>query len=596
LTTSSDANRFGPTLLPDGVHFSVWAPGAARVELVLHASDETRHLMTPEVGGFFALTVPGVGPGARYRLSRDGGPALPDPASHFQPEGVHGPSEVVDLALPSTTPGWRGLPPRELVIYELHVGTFSPEGTYAGVQARLPHLQRLGVTAIELMPLAAFPGRHNWGYDGVFHFAPFAGYGTPAQLTALVQACHRAGIAVILDLVTNHFGPQGNAMWSLAPAFFRPDRPSAWSAGHDWAAEPVLRYFDEVARFWIHAYQLDGLRLDAFHAVPGAARGTHLSRMVRAIDHGLEPGRQVLVLLESVDNQVSLMDCATPRVSVAQLNFDVQRAGHALLTGERHAEYADFAHPEQELGLCLERGFAFAGRHSQHHRRVRGEARGLTSWDQVVGFLQNHDTCGNRHLGQRLDTLLDDALGGHRLRAATALLLLHPHIPFLFMGQEWGSRGPFHFFTDFPEALGQATQRGRMALFHEPRAPDADAPGCQDPEAFLRSHLPWDELSNPEAQAHLELVRQLLALRRRLLPHISRRADDVRLRRDGQQFTLELLDETRATAALLLCNLDPARPMPLPDEAAGMELLLGTRELTEGGVPPACTVVLARGG
>jgi len=575
--------RFGASPVPGGVRFSVWAPGAHTLDLVLAPGPGERRLpMIAGDQGYFELVVSGVGAGLRYLLSRDGGPPVPDPASRFQPDGVFGPSEVIDPgALLRGDAGWPGLRPDELVFYELHVGTFSPEGSYRGVVDRLDHLVELGVTALELMPLAAFPGRHNWGYDGVFHFAPFAGYGRPEELAALVEACHQRGVAVILDLVTNHFGPEGNAMWTVAPAFFRPDRPTPWSAGHAWELDPVQRYFDEVALAWIRDYHMDGLRLDAFHAVPRSARATHLGRMVHAIDDDLAqhgPDRRVFVLLESVDNEVSLLRQSTPRVTVAQLCFDLQRAAHALLTGERHGEYVDFGRPDEELGRCVADGFAFRGRYSRHHGRVLGEAEPLPGWDHVVGFLQNHDTCGNRYLGQRLDSLVSDRERGRELvDAATALLLLHPAIPFLFMGQEWGSEQPFYFFTDLPEELGRATQRGRERGFREMGPPPwpASAPGCQDPEALGRSRLRWDALDDPPRRRRLRLVRRALAARRDLLAATSRRVADTAVRRDGARYAIEIAGRAGGPGFVLRVDLETTGTSSPPAHA---ELVFTTRE------------------
>lgn len=582
----ANEQRYGPRLTEHETRFSVWAPGAGQVELILAPGEAGEHrlAMEPAGEGFFcwACAPSEAGPGTRYLLCRDDLPALPDPASRFQPDGVLGPSEVIDLEQIHvwSDHGWPGLPPEELVIYELHVGTFTPAGTYRGVNERLDHLADLGVTALELMPLAAFAGARNWGYDGVFHFAPFAGYGRPEQLMQLVDDCHRRGIAVILDLVTNHFGSEGNAMWSLAPDFFRPDRPTAWSAGLQWEADPVLLYFDEAAAFWLRDYHLDGLRLDAFHAVPNEHRLRHLQRMIAAIEQTLPAGRQTFVLLESVDNQTSLLHCGTERVRVAQLNFDFQRAGHALLTGERHREYADYSRPAQELGRCLDEGFAFQGRRSSYHRRVRGE-QGSTpaSWTHVVNFLQNHDTSGNRYLGQRLDELVRSH---EALRAATALLLLHPGIPFLFMGQEWGARTPFHFFTDLPEELGRVTQAGRLELFWEvdPATCPQKAPGCQDPEAFSRSALRWSELDQQQHREHLEFVRLLLEVRRQVLPRMSLEVTRTEVEHQGACFTVRIGQREPGSAAWLLVanlgsealDLDPGETSELVFSSMGRDL------------------------
>jgi malto-oligosyltrehalose trehalohydrolase len=535
--------------------------------------------------------------GTRYGFCRDGGPLLPDPGSRFQPEGVFAASEVIDLRPgQGGTSGWAGLKREELVIYEIHVGTFTPEGTYAGLLTRLDHLRDLGISAIELMPLAHFAGGHGWGYDGVFHFAPFAPYGRPEELLHCIQACHERGLAVILDLVTNHFGPEGNALWTLAPDFFRPDRPTAWSAGMNWEAEAVMAYFSEAAVYWQQCYGIDGLRLDAFHAIPPQVRHRHLHHLITSLEQALPPEwPQFFILLESVDNQNSLLRCSTPRIKVAQINFDFQRATHALLTGEGHGEYADFSAPEVELGRSLAQGFAFSGRYSSYHRRVLGESGTRPpDWHSIVNFIQNHDTAGNRYWGQRLDALVDDP---ERLRAATALLLFHPALPFIFMGQEWGAQRPFFFFTDFPAALGQAVHEGRLRLFHErPPAgtePPGTAPGCQHLEAFHQSKLDWNELHAPAHRDYLEFFREALALRRQLMPHLSARLEDTKVEQKGAQWLIELKAvQPEEPPALLAANLDRQRSLCLDMRHA--TLLYATQPLSttpQSTLPPKTTAL-----
>jgi maltooligosyltrehalose trehalohydrolase len=573
--TQLDA-AFGARITVDGARFRVWTPGARRVELLLDLDGAQRRQDMNAIGeGFFEAVVDGVLAGARYRYRRDDAPPLPDPASRSQPDGVHGASELVDLAFPWTDAAWSGRAPEEIVIYELHIGTFTEEGTFRAAHQRLDHLAELGVTALEIMPLAAFPGARNWGYDGAFHFAPFAGYGRPSDFQALVDACHARGLAVILDVVTNHFGPEGNAMWTLAPDFFRPDRPTAWAAGHNWDAEPVLRYFDEMAVFWATAYHVDGLRLDAFHAVPDHVRHVHLRRMLDALDRALPQQRRFTVLLESVDNDTSLLEHPSPRLHLCQLNFDFQRAAHALLTGERHGEYSDFDHPEADLARCLRSGFAFLQRYSAYHRRVRGESAAPTSWDQVVSFLQNHDSIGNRYLGQRLDRLVDI----ERLRAATALLLLHPTIPFLFMGQEWRASTPYHFFVDLPPGLAASVSSGRRRGFRElgPQGEVAFAgdierpPDCAEEASFRRARLRWSELEEPRSREELAFVRRLLALRRELLLRYDRRVTATSVTQIGGALSVRIEARDGGGAYLLLTNLDdsPAEDRaPLPADAA----------------------------
>ena len=585
---------FGPRIDAAGVTFQLWAPGAHSVELILEpdAPGHRRLELQPVGDGFWQRSVTEAGPATRYLFARDGGPPLPDPASRFQPTGVHGPSEVIASEQTPDAAGWSGRRAEELVVYELHVGTFTPEGTYQGVVRHLDHLAALGVTAIELLPLAAFAGGYNWGYDGVFHFAPFAGYGRPQQLQRLVAECHRRQIAVILDLVTNHFGPEGNAMWTLAPEFFRPDRPTAWSAGHDWDAEPVMRYFDELALYWVEAYRLDGLRFDAFHAIPLRVRHRHLQRMIGALERWLPADRRLFLLLESIDNQTSLLGCGTERITVAQLNFDFQRATHALVTGERHREYSAFDRPAEELERCLDRGFAYRGRFNRHLGRVCGEHQTPASWDSLVNFVQNHDTVGNRYQGQRLDQLVEP----EPLRAVTALLLLHPAIPFLFMGQEWGASSPYFFFTDFPEPLGQQVQQGRRRLFAEldGKPTPAPAPECQDPAAFSRSILRWSQLAEPEHGAFLAFVKQLLALRQELTSQSSRQVDALAVeRREDALFTIGIgARGDGGECCWLVANLTP-EDKGLSDLGT---LLFATRPSPPGVIVGWSTALFRQGG
>lgn len=587
-------DQFGAHLTTDGARFSVWAPNANGVVLLLNPQSPKECLISlPPIGnGFFEQQVSDVSPGTRYFFSADGAPAIPDPASRFQPDGVFGASELIDLTFAWNDSHWWGLNPQELLIYELHVGTFSPEGTYAGIMQRLDHFLSLGVTALELMPLAAFPGRWNWGYDGVFHFAPFSGYGRPADLQALIDACHSRGIAVILDIVTNHFGPEGNAMWSLAPTFFRPHCPTAWSSGINWEAEPVLQYFDEIALFWAREYHLDGLRFDAFHAIPEPARRIHLNRMVAALDKELPAQRHFLVLLESVDNQVSLLNMSTSHIHVTQLNFDYQRATHALVTREAHGEYQDFAHrPEEELAQCLATGFAFKNRYSEYHRRIRGESARPSSWDSVVNFTQNHDTIGNRYRGQRLNRLTDS----ERLQVTTALLLLHPGIPFMFMGQEWNASTPFYFFVDFPDHLVSSIVAGRKRGFREVNwATCTDrSPSCEEEAAYIQSVLNWVEVEHHPHVDILKQVKGLVGLRKQVLPLMSRATNEVYLKREGAVYYLQINARQPEHPPFLLIANFSEKVLPIPENAGS--LIYSSKPAFSDQIPALCCQLYGKG-
>ncbi|MBF0288025.1 MAG: malto-oligosyltrehalose trehalohydrolase [SAR324 cluster bacterium] len=582
--------HFGPQLLEEGVCFRVWAPGAGKVGVILDPNDQSQYIpMNPAEDGFYEIHVSHAGEGTRYFFSRDEGPLIPDPASHFQPDGVHGASQIVDLshAWDNT---WHGLTPEQLIIYELHVGTYTAEGTYQGISQKLDFLADLGITAIEIMPLAAFPGKYNWGYDGVFHFSPFAGYGHPKELQSLVDQCHQRGMAVIIDVVTNHFGPDGNAMWSMAPDFFNPDRPSAWSDGLSWEAEPVLRYFDEVALHWIQHYGMDGIRFDAFHAIPKDVRHLHLKRMIDIVEEHTSPDQHLAYLLETPDNQVSLLHNSTSRVTVVQFNFDFSRAAHALLTGERQAYYQDYHPPAPELSKCLDQGFSFFGRFSNYRNRVVGETSKPVSWDTIYNFTQNHDSCGNRYLGQRLDALTDREL----LMAMTTLMMLHPGIPSLFMGQEWSASTPFYFFTDFSEELGQNVETGRKKQFfeHDFSASTQHAPGCQDPSAFYDSVLQWDELQHGQHQRFLQFFKNLIVVRQEVIPVMSRQISDLQVvSSDSAQYRINIKSRHAGEKPFLLAANLEDEIMMLPDLPKD---LIYTSRAFNGNQVPGKTVALFR--
>jgi malto-oligosyltrehalose trehalohydrolase len=520
---------FGAEVLGvEGVRFQLWAPAAQRVELLL----ETTGRALPLLGtgdGWHRLVTDQAPPGTRYRYRIDGGTAVPDPASRFQPEDVHGPSEVVDPdAYVWGDAAWRGRPWEEMVIYELHVGAFTAEGTFAGVQARLDGLVDLGVTAVELMPVADFPGRWNWGYDGALLFAPDSRYGTPADLKALVDACHARGLAVFLDVVYNHFGPEGNYLGLYAPDFFDESRHTPWGAAvalDGPRSAPVRAFFGDNALYWLEEYRMDGLRLDAVHALRDES-SPHLLEEIAARAHA-GPGlhRRVHLVLENDANEAHYL---TPReggrrLFAAQWNDDIHHALHVLATGEREGYYADYPEPIASLGRCLTGGFDYRGELSAYRGRPRGEPTDGVPLEAFVSFLQNHDQVGNRAFGERLPALAPRPV----VRALTALMLLAPSPPLLFMGQEWDAPQPFLFFCDFGADLAAAVSEGRRAEFRrfsafaDPQAREA-IPDPQDPGTMQRSRLDWGALALPEHRAAREWTRDLLHLRQReIVPHLA---------------------------------------------------------------------------
>jgi malto-oligosyltrehalose trehalohydrolase len=513
---------FGATVEGDGtVSFALWAPTARSVDLQLVGGARTL-AMTRQGDGRFALTTREARAGDRYLYVIDGDRAVPDPASRYQPEDVHGPSQVVDpAAFAWTDTDWRGRPWEETALYELHVGTFTPEGTFAAAQGKLDFLATLGVTAIELMPLAEAPGARNWGYDGVYLFAPEARYGTPGDLKALIAAAHRHGLMVFFDVVYNHFGPEGNYLGASAPEFFTARHRTPWGAAinFDDAASAVVRdFFVHNALYWVEEFNIDGLRLDAVHAIKDDGQRHVLEDIARAVARVAT--RPIHLVLENDDNAAWLLGrdrAGHARCYTAQWNDDVHHALHVLLTGERHAYYADYVDdPAAHLARALVEGFSYQGEASPHRdNRARGEPSAHLPPTAFVNFLQNHDQVGNRPHGERITALAPP----EAVRAATAIVLLAPSPPLLFMGEEWGSAQPFLFFCDFEPDLAEAVRKGRRAEFEhfyaamgaDPGAPPLD-PAAKD--AFDASVLRWEDLEQPRHAQWLCFTQDLLALRR----------------------------------------------------------------------------------
>jgi maltooligosyltrehalose trehalohydrolase len=445
-------------------------------------------------------------PGADYWFEVDG-LRVPDPASRFQPRDVGGPSRVVDSGgYVWRYPDWRGRPWEEAVFYEVHVGTL---GGYDGVRARLPALAELGITALELMPIADFSGARNWGYDGVLPYAPDSAYGPPDALRALIDAAHGHGMMVFLDVVYNHFGPEGNWLPEYAGAFFDAGSQTPWGAAIDFHNPVVRRFFTENALYWLDEFRFDGLRLDAVHAIIDQG---WLLEMAATVRRSLA-GRHVHLVLENEANSAAPLQAGFN----AQWNDDFHNVMHVLLTGEAHAYYGDFAAaPAEKLARCLAEGFIYQGDPSPHHEGApRGEASAHLPPTAFVSFLQNHDQVGNRAYGERLTGLARP----EALRAAMVLLLLCPQIPLLFMGEEAGAREPFLFFTDFHGGLADAVREGRRREFarlpgFDDAAARAHIPDPNAPESFAASQ--WSE-NAPDAGAWRALVGGLLALRHRCL-------------------------------------------------------------------------------
>jgi len=497
-----------------GARFRVWVTGAGSVEVIVEkagpGSGPVRQALEKAGDGTYTGFVAGVAPGDRYRYQAGARGPFPDPASRFQPEGVHGPSELIDPgAFAWTDAGWRGLEPEKVVLYELHVGTFSPEGTFAGVTERLPLLCDLGVTAIEIMPVADFAGDRSWGYDGVALFAPARAYGRPDDLRRLVDAAHALGIGVFLDVVYNHFGPVGNYAVALSPDYLSKTHSSAWAACVNLdgeGAERVREFFTENARHWVHEYHLDGLRLDATHA---------LVETVQASVSGT--GRRVLIVAEDHRNDATMLRPASAGgwgldgVWADDLHHQLRRQ----ISGDDEAYFRDFTGSTADIAATINRGWFYTGQPSVHHEgEPRGtDPAGLPPWSFTV-CVQNHDQVGNRALGDRLHHKIDPAA----YRAASALLLCLPQTPLIFQGQEWAASSPFQYFTDHDEELGKVVTEGRRREFRHFRAfedPDVreTIPDPQDPATFDRSKLDWSEIDREPHASVRRLYQALLTLR-----------------------------------------------------------------------------------
>lgn len=494
--------------------FLLWAPRSDRVRLHLLGPPERTVSMDRVDGGYHEVIVEGVPAGTRYDVELGSGARRADPASRSQPAGVHGPSEVVDPAFPWTDAGWRGTALEDLVLYELHVGTFTPEGTFDAVTPRLADLLELGVTAVELMPIAQFPGARNWGYDGVFPFAAQASYGGLDGLRRLVDACHQARLACILDVVYNHLGPEGNHLADFA-SYLTERHLTPWGPGMNLdgpGSDGVRRFFLESALHWILDAHVDGLRLDSIQAITDRSDPPFLEELGEAVHAAArKAGRRVVLIAEDPRNEPSVV---RPRKAGglgldAVWSDDFHHALHAFLTNERAGYYADFGAFNQLLDVA-HKGVAFTGQPSHYWGRNRGRPFTGTRPEQLVVYAQNHDQVGNRARSERLSALAPF----EALKLVAAFVLLSPYTPLLFMGEEYGERNPFHFFTDYGYAgLASAVRGGRIAEFRAFQW-QTEIPDPQAESTFLGSRLDWERRTEGTHAALLRFHRTLLSLRR----------------------------------------------------------------------------------
>ncbi len=541
-----DLNRqldLGATLLLDGsVRFRVWAPRVREVSVILSQRGGNPVPLTAEANGYFSGVVAGIAEGERYLYLLDGETSRPDPASRFQPEGVHGPSQVVAAggSLRHNN-GWTGIPLEDFIIYELHVGTFTAQGTFDAAISRLDYLCELGITAVELMPVAQFPGERNWGYDGTYPFASQNSYGGPEGLQRLVGACHQRGLAVILDVVYNHLGPEGNYLHSFGP-YFTDRYHTPWGDAVNFdgpESDPVRHYFIANALYWITEYHIDALRLDAIHGIYDFSARHILCELVEAVHRqGEALGRKIFVIAESDLNDVRVIGC--PELGGygldAQWNDDFHHALWTLLTGEQAGYYGDFG-LFADLVKSIREGFVFSGGYSAFRKRRHGSSSAGIPPNKLVVFSQNHDQVGNRMAGERQGEHL--SLSQQKLAAAT--VLLSPYLPLLFMGEEYGESAPFPYFVSHGDAhLVAAIRRGRLEEFaaftHQGSPPDPQAEAT-----FLSAKVDQEQRHQGDHRLIFDFYRELIRLRKEWSPA-------VRLSRENMQIVA--CEEERVLAVI----------------------------------------------
>ena len=508
--------------------FTVWAPRPAQVEV---ETGGRRHPMAEVGGGWWAINVADAGPGSDYAFCLDGGPPRPDPRSAWQPSGVDGPSRLVDhSAFEWHDHSWRGLTLSSAVLYELHVGTFTPAGTFDAVVDKLDHLVNLGVDGIELLPVVEFPGERGWGYDGVDLYAPHHAYGGPDGLKRLVDACHARGLGVVMDVVYNHLGPSGNYLAQFGP-YFTDQHHTNWGEAVNFdgpESGPVRSFVVDNARMWLRDYHCDGLRLDAVHAIKDDSACHILEELADAVHRlAAHERRPLFVVAESDRNDPRVVrspDAGGYGIDAVWAD-EFHHALHAVLTGERDGYYADFGTLAQ-VAKALRQAWVYTGDYSPYRQRVHGrEAPGVAGSHFVV-FLHNHDQIGNRALGERKSHMTGMTVG--RAKIGAALTLLSPFIPLLFQGEEWAATAPFQYFTDHQDpALGAAVSEGRRREFASFGWAPEDVPDPQSPETFTRSQLDWEEVAGPEHADMLAWYGRLIALRRRLPVLTNGRGDQV---------------------------------------------------------------------
>jgi len=569
-----------------GTTFTVWAPQASQVELALKSSDAKKIPLQREAFGYWTALAEDAGPGTRYMFTLDKEKDRPDPASQFQPDGPHGASAVVDhTSFNWTDQQWQGLPLEQLIIYELHVGTFSEEGTFEGVIKHLPELKDLGITAIEIMPIAQFPGGRNWGYDGVFPFAAQNTYGGPEGLRKLVDACHAQGLSVVLDVVYNHMGPEGNYLNDYGNYFtHRYNTPWGDALNFDDAhSDHVRNFFLQNALMWLRDFHVDALRLDAVHAIYDTG-SRHFLQELREHVNQLEEqeGRKYLLIAESDQSDVRLINPVEKGGYGidAQWFDDYHHAIHTLVTGELEGYFEDYGKPEQ-LQKALEHTFVYNGLYSEHRKKTLGTDATANPAQQFVVCSQNHDQTGNRMLGERLSQLVSFEM----LKPIAGLVLLSPYVPMLFMGEEYGEQNPFLYFVSHTdEALVEAVRKGRKAEFAY-FAAKGEAPDPQSEETFNRSKLQRSYTTDEQQNKLREFYKALIRLRKEAPALAKPDKPNMQVKMEEEKLVLHLVHIGQEPYLYCLFNISnqPQITTLLPEAAGTWKPLLHSADSAWGG-------------
>ncbi len=549
--------------------FCVWAPFAEDVILRLFPPVDRTVRLAPKDHGYHSITVTGVPPGTRYVYLLNGAVERPDPASRYQPEGVHGPSEVYDSDFAWTDDSWRGIRLRDYLFYELHVGTFTEEGTFDAIIPRLQRLRELGITAIELMPVAQFPGGRNWGYDGSYTYAVQNTYGGPEGLKRLVDACHAAGMAAVLDVVYNHFGPEGNYAGDFGP-YFTDKYQTPWGSAMNFdgpGSDEVRHYFIQNALYWLRDFHFDALRLDALHAILDTSAKPFLAELVDAVkEERTRTGRHLYLIGESDLNDPRLLRRREQGGIAldAQWNDDFHHTLHVLLTGEQTGYYADYGRIEQ-MAEAFADGFVYSGQYSSYRRRRHGDISTDIPPERFVVFSQNHDQVGNRLRGDRLSM----NVSFESLKLAAACVILSPHLPLLFMGEEYGETAAFPYFVSHSDkSLIDAVRKGRAAEFKAFQWKE-EPPDPQSVETCDRAKLNWEMEGGSRQEALWRFYRELIALRRASATLVASAEVQAGIRTQCDGTLLVALRSFEGEETALLLNFGELEVTAHPELTAG---------------------------